>query len=106
MNKNIFFYRVLFLLHIALGIKMYFRGTDGRFGIEVPPFAALLFTTVGLFLFLYTFFADKKKFTPPDKMVCVNCSRKYKGEHVEIPVCPKCDGELVPYNEQPQKEKT
>ncbi len=85
---------------------MYITGNDGRFGMKIHPGLAIFFSLTGLFLFIQSFFVNKKFFEEKKEMLsdtkdmlCNDCKRKYKTEHVQIPVCPICDGKLVRFKE-------
>lgn len=115
MNKSIIIFRLGCFFVIATGIKMYTRGTDGIYGIEVPPEAAILFCIIGIFFFIYSFFPKVKKeaekyekgkktsFCDTDEMICEECNSKYKTEYIQIPICPKCDGKLVPFTKNDKR---
>ncbi len=102
--------RIISVLMIIVGIQMYRTGTDGRYNLEVSPAFSIVFSLVGLVIFIYTFCADDKQFTKKkllvdtEKMICERCREKYKTQYVQIPVCPKCDGKLVAYKGGPGSE--
>ena len=105
MDKRMLFRRIVCLMITGAGIDMYFSGIDGRYGAEVPKFVAILFSFVGVYIFIYSFFVTKKDgrkkglLCDTEDMICEKCKEIYKTVYVQIPVCPKCDGRLVEYKE-------
>jgi len=97
---------------------MYRRGYSGKFGIDVPSETAILFSILGICLLIYSFFPNVKKAAEKaeraknkslfntDKVVCKKCNRQYKSKHIQIPVCPKCDGELIEFQEKGDNDKS
>ena len=96
--------RIISICLIVMGTAMYFRGSDGRYGVEVTPFAALLFCFFGVCFLIISFLpkvkdklSQKKFLFDSEELICQNCKSRYKTKYVQIPVCPKCDGKLAAY---------
>lgn len=83
--------RIAGILSFISGILMYNNGWDYKWGVEIPKSSATLFAAIGCIFFIFSFFLKQKK----GIMVCENCNEKYKLEHVQISVCPKCNGKLI-----------
>jgi len=96
--------RIISIGLLSTGIITYHRGYDGKYGIEVTPFTALLFCFFGACLLIFSFLpkvkdklSQRKFLFDSEEVICKNCKSKYKTKYVQIPVCPKCDGELVEF---------
>lgn len=94
-------YRVLGIVLILSGISVWLNpikhsGTDlmtfDYTEIQIPMCMFLII--IGSAFIWSTF---RKKAINYGEMVCVNCKAKYKAKHVQINICPKCDGKLVEY---------
>ena len=103
--------RIISICLIVMGAAMYFRGSDGRYGIEVTPFAALLFCFLGVCCLIISFLPkvkdklSKQKFLfDSEELICQNCKSRYKTKYVQILVCPKCNGKLTAFKETDQRE--
>ncbi len=96
--------RIISIGLLSTGIITYFRGYDGKYGVEVTPFTALLFCFFGACFLIVSFLPkvkdklNQQKFLfDSEELICQNCKTRYKTKYVQIPVCPKCDGKLVAY---------
>lgn len=81
------------ILVIIAGLYIYNTGWINRYQLPVPPAAGLLFSLFGIAIVIYGLFPSNKK--KERFYICDNCKEKYNAKHVEIMICPKCNGKLV-----------
>lgn len=89
---------------IIIGAVIYNEGNAGT-NLDEKAATGILVTFFGLCLLVLSFMLSKKKKparTDDSEMICQDCGSRFKKSWVQIPVCPKCDGTLEPFN--PEKE--
>ncbi len=79
------------------GIAMYQSGWSGRYQLPIPPAVGLFCIFIGLLFFVTGLLTSNKK--SQKAFICNDCKKRYSGKYVEIPICPKCNGDLVEYED-------
>jgi len=92
-------YRIAGIVVILAGIKIYLGGWSRLYGFPVSSFTAIIIILFGVLILLVSFFNKKKVNENDDLMICSKCKEKYKSKYVQLPICPKCNGKLVNYQE-------
>ncbi|MCD4722076.1 MAG: hypothetical protein K8S13_19765 [Desulfobacula sp.] len=90
--------RIAGILSILSGISMYNTGWDNKWGVQISPSAALFLSLLGCIMFFLSFIVKQK--INQGEMICTKCKTKYQTRHIQINICPKCNGKLVPFVEE------
>ncbi|MEH0019634.1 MAG: hypothetical protein V6Z89_08275 [Desulfobacter sp.] len=83
--------RIAGIASFISGINMYNTGWDHKWGVKTSEFSALFIAGLGCIFFIGSFFLKPKK----GIMICEDCNKKYKTEHIQVFICPKCEGKLI-----------
>ncbi len=93
MNNRIV-WRLAGLIVFLASIKRYFYGWDYKWGVSITPAASIFLSFLGILLFIGSFFIKIPKHNK--KMICEKCGSEYRAEHIQINICPECNGKLKP----------
>ncbi len=91
-------FRIAGIVATLSGIKMYITGWDNKWGVQISSSAALFLSLLGCTMFFLSFIVKQK--ISRGEMICTKCKTKYQTRHIQINICPKCDGKLVPFIEE------